>query len=155
LFLEILQKKGTMETELTELLLSCGIEEKQIEKKSIEPTKVKKARPAVKYVHLGGKTKEEKLYYVISLLRTAYEDSYLLGLKNSDLIEIKYSRPYANSTGGPIFYVGKKGIKTAPNDEACGRETFRELNARFPIQALKHSLASLREEFSAISNIAA
>lgn len=144
-----------METELAELLLSCGIKEEQKEKKTIEPKKVKKARVGVKYVHLGGKTKEEKLYFLILLLREAFEDSYLLGLKNSDFLEIKYSRPYANCVGGPIFYVGKKGIKTAPNDEACGREAFRELNARFPIQALKHSLAGIREEFCAISNIAA
>ena len=136
--------------ELQELLLSCGVTEeepKEIPKVVIRTEK--KVKSCVKYVNLGGRSREEKYAVVLKETISRYSIDFMLWLNENDLYQVKFSRPYGKSFGGPVVFVGEKQTPRSSKDEVRGRDKFHEINSRFPIQEYFKCLDKYHEMFIA------
>lgn len=144
----------TVSAEIDRILLECDISKDDLAKMSIvvpEPAKVagkkgiktKSGLTIKKYVVFETKaSKEDKMFFVLNHLVKSTSSEFLIEMKKQEWLDISYSRPYKDCTGGPVFLVGNPIAEYNMRSDRRGRTRFGEINGRFPIHALAIACAN-------------
>ena len=88
-------------------------------------------------------TQSEKRAYLLQELLANTSEEFLSKLFLENLLEIVPSRPYKDSIGCPIIYLGLSKEPKSIRDIACGRRVFREINGTFPLRDVINILRHL------------